>query len=83
MFSFVAMKVEFLTSWFSLSRLSYKKKINDTNSSHNKLRSQIENKVRLIIRSDKHNKIYNSCSLQLKQIIAIKIILFIVLNVDL
>ena len=47
MFSFVAMKVEFLTSWFSLSRLSYKKKINDTNSSHNKLRSQIENVVRV------------------------------------
>ena len=28
------MKVEFSTSWFSLFKLRYKKKINDTNSSH-------------------------------------------------
>ena len=39
--------------------------------------------VRAIIKYNECNKIYNSCSLQSKQIIAIKVILFIVLNVDL
>ena len=34
MFSLVAVKVEFSASWFSLSELRYKKKINDTNSRH-------------------------------------------------
>ena len=52
--------------------------------SHNKLRSQIKNvAVRAIIKYNERNKIYNSCSLQSKQIIGIKIILLIVLNVDL
>ena len=52
--------------------------------SHNKLRSQIKNiVVRAIIKYNERNKIYNSCSLQSKQIIAIKMIMFIVLNVDL
>ena len=53
-------------------------------SRDNKLRSQIENVVlRAIIKYNECNKIYNSCSIQSKQIIAIKVILFIVLNVDL
>ena len=39
--------------------------------------------VRAKIKSNECSKIYNSCSLQSKQIIAIKVILFIVLNVDL
>ena len=39
--------------------------------------------VRAIIKYNECNKICNSCSLQSKQIIAIKVILFIVLNVDL
>ena len=34
MFSSVAVEVEFSTSWFSLSKLRYKKKINDKNSGH-------------------------------------------------
>ena len=52
--------------------------------SHNKLRSKIKNTVvSAIIKYNEHNKIYNSCSLQLKQVIVIKIILLIVLNVDL
>ena len=52
--------------------------------SHNKLRSEIKNTVvSAIIKYNEHNKIYNSCSLQLKQVIVIKIILLIVLNVDL
>ena len=34
MFSLVAVKVEFSASWFSLSELRHKKKINDTNSRH-------------------------------------------------
>ena len=52
--------------------------------SHNKLRNQIKSVVvRAIIKYNERNKIYNSCFLQSKQIIAIKIILFIVLNVDL
>ena len=70
--------------------LSYKMKSKETptnerkKQSHNKLRSQIKNVVvRAIIKYNERNKIYNSCSLQSKQIIAIKIILFIVLNVDL
>ena len=54
------------------------------NNSHNKLGSQTGNVVvRAIIKYNERNKIYNSCSLQSKQIIAIKMILFIVLNVDL
>ena len=53
-------------------------------SKDNKLRSQIENVVlSAIIKYNECNKIYNSCSIQSKQIIAIKVILFIVLNVDL
>ena len=70
--------------------LSYKMKSKETptnerkKQSHNKLRSQIKNvAVRAIIKYNERNKIYYSCSLQSKQIIAIKIILFIVLNVDL
>ena len=52
--------------------------------SHNKLRSEIKNTVvSAIIKYNEHNKIYNSCSLQLKQVTVIKIILLIVLNVDL
>ena len=51
--------------------------------SHNKLGSQTENVVRATIKYNDRNEIYNSCSLQSKQIIAIKIILFIVLNADL
>ena len=52
--------------------------------SHNKLRSEIKNTVvSAIIKYNEHNKIYNSCSLHLKQVIVIKIILLIVLNVDL
>ena len=51
---------------------------------YNKLGSQIGNVVvRAITKYNERNKIYNSCSLQSKQIIAIKMILFIVLNVDL
>ena len=39
---------------------------------HNKLRSQIKNiVVRAIIKYNERNKIYNSCSLQAKQIIEI------------
>ena len=34
MFSLAAVKVELSMSWFSLSKLRYKKKINDTNSRH-------------------------------------------------
>ena len=70
--------------------LSYKMKSKETptnerkKQSHNKLRSQIKNVVvRAIIKYNERNKIYNSCSLQSKQITAIKMILFIVLNVDL
>ena len=51
---------------------------------------QMEGKSRVTINYSKSNKknnesneIYNSCSLQSKQIIVIKIILFIVLNADL
>ena len=52
--------------------------------SHNKLISQIKNVVvRAVIKYNERNKIDNSWSLQSKQIIAIKIILFIALNVDL
>ena len=37
--------------------------------SHNKLRSEIKNTVvSAIIKYNEHNKIYNSCSLQLKQV---------------
>ena len=52
---------------------------------HNKLRNQIKNVVvRAIIKYNERNKIiYNSCSLQSKQIIPIMIILSIVLNADL
>ena len=54
------------------------------NNSHNKLVRQIRNVVvRAIIKYYERNKIYNSCSLQSKQLIAIKMRLFIVLNVDL
>ena len=54
------------------------------NNSHNILVRQIGNVVvRAIIKYNERNKIYNSCSLQSKQLIAIKMILFIVLNVDL
>ena len=54
------------------------------NNSHNILVRQIGNDVvRAIIKYNERNKIYNSCSLQSKQLIAIKMILFIVLNVDL
>ena len=54
------------------------------NNSHNILVRQIGNvAVRAIIKYNERNKIYNSCSLQSKQLIAIKMILFIVLNVDL
>ena len=50
----------------------------------NKLGGQIGDvAVRAIIKYNERNKIYNSCSLQSKQIIAIKMILLIVLNVDL
>ena len=50
----------------------------------NKLRSQIENiVVKAIMKYNEHGKISNSCFLKLKQIIVLKIILFIVLNVDL
>ena len=53
-------------------------------SSHNKLGSQIGNVVvRAIMKYNKRNKIYNSCFFQSKQIIAIKMIWFIVFNVDL
>ena len=49
-----------------------------------KLINQIENVVvSTIITCNEHNKIYDSYSLQWKQIIAIKIVLFTVLNVDL
>ena len=52
--------------------------------SHHKLASQIANLVgRTMIKSYKRNKIPNGCSLQSKQIIAIKIIMFTVMNVDL
>ena len=52
--------------------------------SHNKLGSQIGNVVvRAIMKYNKRNKIYNSCFFQSKQIIAIKMIWFIVFNVDL
>ena len=34
MFSHAAVKVKFLTSWLSLSKLCYKKKFNDTNLRH-------------------------------------------------
>ena len=51
--------------------------------SYNKLGSQIGNVVvRAIIKYNERNKIYNSYSLQSKQIIAIKIILFIVLFIN-
>ena len=52
---------------------------------HNKLRNQIKNVVvRAIIKYNERNKIiYNSWSLQSKQIIPIMIILSIVLNADL
>ena len=55
-----------------------KSKETPTNGSHNKLRSQIENVV--VLRYNERNKIYNSCTLQLKQIIGINIILRIVIN---
>ena len=52
--------------------------------SHNKLRSEIKNVVvTAIIKYNERNKKYKSCSLQSKQITAIIIILFIVLNADL
>ena len=52
-------------------------------SSHNKFKSQIENViVRATIKYNEHNEIYNGCSFQSKQIIAIKIILLIVLNAN-
>ena len=45
--------------------------------SHNKLRNQIKNVVvRATIKCNKRNEIYNSWSLQSKQIIAIKMIMF-------
>ena len=51
---------------------------------HNKLGSQIGNvAVGAIIKYNERNKIYNSCSLQSKQIIALKIVLFVVLKFDL
>ena len=53
------------------------------NNSHNKLGSQTGNVVvRAIIKYNERNKIYNSCSLQSKQIIAIKMILFIVYSIE-
>ena len=74
----------------TLKLLSYEMKSKETpangrkKQSQDKLRSQIKNiVVRVIIKYNEHDKIYNSCSLQSKQIIVIKIILFIVLNVDL
>ena len=69
--------------------LSYEMKSKETltngreKQSHNKLRSQIKSSVVRAITKYERNKIYNSCSLQSKQIIAIKIIWFVVLNVDL
>ena len=52
--------------------------------SHNKLRSQIESVVVTAkMKYNEHNKTYSSCSIQSKQIIAIKITLLIVVNVDL
>ena len=52
--------------------------------SHNRLRSQIESVVVTAkMKYNEHNKTYSSCSLQSKQIIAIKITLLIVVNVDL
>ena len=52
---------------------------------HNKSRNQIKNVVvRAIIKYNERNKmIYDSCSLQSRQITAIIIILSIVLNADL
>ena len=68
----------------TLKLLSYEMKSKQTpangrkKQSQNKLRSQIKNVVvRAIIKYNEYDKIYNSCSLQSKQIIAIKI-LFIV-----
>ena len=52
--------------------------------SHNKLGSQTGNlEVEDIVKDNERNKIDNSCSLQSKQIFAIKMILFIVQNVNL
>ena len=52
--------------------------------SRNKLESQVQNfVVKDIIKNNERNKIDNSCSLQSKQIFAIKMILFIVQNVNL
>ena len=51
--------------------------------SHKKLGTQFENVVvKTIVKYNEEYKIYQSSSLQSKQIIAIKMILFIVLHVD-
>ena len=51
--------------------------------SHKKLGSQFGNVVlKTIVKYNEEHKIYQSSSLQSKQIIAIKMILFIVLHVD-
>ena len=69
--------------------LSYEMKETPTNgrkkSNHDKLRSQFKSVVAraIMCKIYERNRIYKSCSLQSKQIIAIMIILFIVLNVDL
>ena len=61
-----------------------KKKTSGNKQGHNKLRSQIKNVVvRATTKYIGHGEICKSCSLQLKQIIAIKIILLIILNVNL
>ena len=52
--------------------------------SHKKLGSQFGNVVvKTIVKYNEEFKVYQSSSVQSKQIIAIKMILFIVLNVDL
>ena len=52
--------------------------------SHKKLGTQFENVVvKTIVKYNEEYKVYQSSSLQSKQIIAIKMILFIALNVDL
>ena len=61
-----------------------KKTSGNKKQGQNKLRSQIKNVVvRATIKYIGHGEICKSCSLQLKQIIAIKIILLIILNVNL
>ena len=68
MFSSVAVKVKFSTSWFSLSKLRYKKKTNDRNSRHvetidlwnQKKHQQMKGKSRITINQEA--KLRKRCS---------------------